>query len=321
MIKSNNYLQPSNNQTKKEWVDEYKKISNLFKQDEKNLIHSYFTEDYHMNKIFLSLKQEEELEKKLINDTLKNLQGAIEFRNVFFSYPTRTDVEVLKGINFEIKPGQVMALVGSSGGGKTTIASLLPRFYEPQSGKIFLDGVDLQTLQPSWLRENIGIVSQEPVLISSSIEENIRYGRPNATDQEVKAAAQAANAMEFILSFPEKFKTSVGEKGIQLSGGQKQRVAIARALLKNPKILILDEATSSLDTASEHLVQEALQRLMQGRTTLVIAHRLATVKNADIIFVVQDGKIVQKGRHEDLARETEGLYYQLLKRQFTQEKT
>ena len=256
-----------------------------------------------------------------VGDTLKSLQGTIEFRNVFFSYPTRTDVEVLKGINFEIKPGQVMALVGSSGGGKTTIASLLPRFYEPQSGKIFLDGVDLQTLQPSWLRENIGIVSQEPVLISSSIEENIRYGRPNATDQEVKAAAQAANAMEFILSFPEKFKTSVGEKGIQLSGGQKQRVAIARALLKNPKILILDEATSSLDTASEHLVQEALQRLMQGRTTLVIAHRLATVKNADIIFVVQDGKIVQKGRHEDLARETEGLYYQLLKRQFTQEKT
>ena len=256
-----------------------------------------------------------------VGDTLKSLQGTIEFRNVFFSYPTRTDVEVLKGINFEIKPGQVMALVGSSGGGKTTIASLLPRFYEPQSGKIFLDGVDLQTLQPSWLRENIGIVSQEPVLISSSIEENIRYGRPSATDQEVKAAAQAANAMEFILSFPEQFKTSVGEKGIQLSGGQKQRVAIARALLKNPKISILDEATSSLDTASEHLVQEALQRLMQGRTTLVIAHRLATVKNADIIFVVQDGKIVQKGRHEDLARETEGLYYQLLKRQFTQEKT
>ncbi len=256
-----------------------------------------------------------------VGNTLQKIDGRLEFRNVFFSYPTRSDVEVLKGISFEIKPGQVMALVGSSGGGKSTIASLVPRFYDPKSGQILLDGIDLQTLQPSWLRENIGIVAQEPVLISTTIEENIRYGRPSASDDEVKSAAQAANAAEFILGFPEKFKTSVGEKGIQLSGGQKQRVAIARALLKNPKILILDEATSSLDTASEHLVQEALQRLMQGRTTLVIAHRLATVKTADVIFVVHGGKIVQTGRHEDLARQTDGLYYQLLKRQFTQEKS
>lgn len=254
-----------------------------------------------------------------VGNTLQKIDGRLEFRNVFFSYPTRADVEVLKGISFEIKPGQVMALVGSSGGGKSTIASLVPRFYDPKSGQILLDGIDLQTLQPSWLRENIGIVAQEPVLISTTIEENIRYGRPTASDDEVKSAAQAANAAEFILGFPEKFKTSVGEKGIQLSGGQKQRVAIARALLKNPKILILDEATSSLDTASEHLVQEALQRLMQGRTTLVIAHRLATVKTADVIFVVHEGKIVQTGRHEDLARQIDGLYYQLLKRQFTQE--
>ncbi len=254
-----------------------------------------------------------------IGGVLTEIKGRLEFQNVFFSYPTRTDIDVLNGINLEIAPGQVVALVGSSGGGKTTISSLVPRFYEPKSGQILLDGTNIQNLKPSWLRENIGIVSQEPVLVSTTIEENIRYGKPSASDEDVRIAAQAANATEFILGFPEQFKTSVGEKGIQLSGGQKQRIAIARALLKNPKILILDEATSSLDTASEHLMQEALQRLMQGRTTLVIAHRLATVKNADIIFVVHQGKISQKGQHEELSRDTSGLYYQLLKRQFTKD--
>jgi ABC transporter fused permease/ATP-binding protein len=250
---------------------------------------------------------------------LEQLQGDIQFKNIVFSYPSRPDIKVLKGVSFEIHPGQVVALVGSSGGGKTTVASLLPRFYEPDSGQILIDGQSLNSLQPSWLREKIGIVSQEPILISSTIEENIRYGRPQASDQDVIQAAKAANAYDFIMGFPEQFKTRVGEKGIQLSGGQKQRVAIARALLKDPKILILDEATSNLDTASEHLVQEALQYLMKGRTTLVIAHRLATVKNADIIFVIHQGQIVQKGRHEDLSRDTEGLYYQLLKRQFTEQ--
>jgi ABC transporter fused permease/ATP-binding protein len=249
------------------------------------------------------------------------IAGHVQFENVCFSYPSRPDVQVLKGITFEIRPGQVVALVGSSGGGKSTVASLLPRYYEPSAGEILLDGDPLHSLQPSWLRENIGIVSQEPILISSTIEENIRYGRPTASDEEVLSAANAANAADFISGFPEKFKTRVGEKGIQLSGGQKQRVAIARALLKDPKLLILDEATSNLDTASEHLVQEALQTLMKGRTTLVIAHRLATVKNADVIFVIHEGQIVQKGRHEDLAKETDGLYYQLLRRQFTEEVT
>ncbi len=248
-------------------------------------------------------------------DEIANLQGAIEFKEIHFSYPSRPDSLVLKGINFNIEPGQMIALVGSSGSGKTTIANLLPRFYEPTQGSITLDKRNLNELKISWLREQIGIVSQEPILISSTIEENIRYGKPTASDLEVKEAAKAANALEFIEKFSDGFATRVGEKGLQLSGGQKQRIAIARALLKNPKILILDEATSNLDTASEHLVQDALQRLMKGRTTLVIAHRLATVKDADVIFVLKEGKVIQTGRHEDLCRDTEGLYFQLLQRQ------
>ncbi|MGZ3745453.1 MAG: ABC transporter ATP-binding protein, partial [Pseudobdellovibrionaceae bacterium] len=259
---------------------------------------------------------EREPETKDEGAELSSVEGRIDFKNVHFSYPSRSDIEVLKGISLEIRPGQVVALVGSSGSGKTTLASLLPRFYEPTSGDIILDGHKLQELRPSWLREQIGIVSQEPILISSTIEENIRYGKPTARAEEIEVVAKAANAFEFIERFPEGFNTRVGEKGLQLSGGQKQRVAIARALLKNPKILILDEATSNLDTESEHLVQEALQRLMAHRTTLVIAHRLATVKNADVIFVVHDGHIVQKGTHEELVSQPEGLYYRLLQRQF-----
>ena len=249
-------------------------------------------------------------------DIISELKGKIELKNINFSYPTRPDLKVLKNLSLTVYPGQLVALVGSSGGGKTTISSLIPRFYDPDLGEILIDDIDLKTLKLNWLRDQIGIVSQEPILISSTIEENIRYGRPSASDQEVLSAARSANAFEFIQSFPDSFKTQVGERGIQLSGGQKQRVAIARALLKNPKILILDEATSNLDTASEHLVQEALQRLMVGRTTLVIAHRLATVKDAHQIFVLDQGQIVQAGSHEELARVPDGLYYQLLQRQF-----
>ncbi len=265
------------------------------------------------------------LEKPIINsengEVLEHLKGHIEFKNISFSYPTRTDVAVLSQLSFEIHPGQVVALVGSSGGGKTTVSSLIPRFYDPNSGEVRIDGVDLKKLKLSWIRDQIGIVSQEPILISSTIEENIRYARPDATFAEIEAAAIAANALEFIKLFPEGFKTQVGERGIQLSGGQKQRVAIARALLKNPKILILDEATSNLDTASEHLVQEALQRLMKGRTTLVIAHRLATVKDAHQIFVIDHGLMAQKGTHDQLASNHGGLYYQLLQRQFIAEQS
>ncbi len=249
--------------------------------------------------------------------TLERVRGDIRFENVHFAYPTRADLPVLNGLELEISAGQVAALVGSSGGGKTTIASLIPRFYDPSKGSILIDGVRIVDLKPSWLREHIGIVSQEPILISSTIEQNIRYGNPNASDADVQAAARSANCLEFVNGFPEGFQTRVGEKGIQLSGGQKQRVAIARALLKDPKILILDEATSNLDTASEHLVQEALNRLMTGRTTLVIAHRLATVRDADSIFVIAGGKVVQKGRHESLAGDSNGLYFQLLQRQFS----
>lgn len=268
-------------------------------------------------RIFEILEREPQLTDK--GEAPALVQGEIEFRDVCFSYPSRTDVEVLHQLSFKIKAGQVVALVGSSGGGKSTVAGLMPRFYDPTSGTILLDGMDLRDLKLSWLREKIGIVSQEPVLISSTVAENILYGNPNAGKDDVLAAARSANILETVLSFPEGFETQVGEKGMQLSGGQKQRVAIARALLKDPKILILDEATSSLDTASEHLVQEALHRLMQGRTTLVIAHRLATIRDADQILVIEKGKIVQTGTHDELSKQTAGIYHHLLQRQFHDE--
>lgn len=259
-------------------------------------------------------------QQPFLNDSGKkiiNLQGVVEFRNVNFHYPQRPEMEVLKNISFKINVGEVIALVGPSGSGKTTIGSLIPRFYELNSGEILIDGEDYKNFSPASLRENIGMVSQEPVLISATIGENIRYSRPEASDEEVKTAARDANALSFIEAFPEKFETKVGERGIQLSGGQKQRVAIARALLKSPRVLILDEATSNLDTASERLVQEALNRLMKGRTTLVIAHRLSTIKEADKIFVLDKGEIIQTGTHAELAQQKDGLYYQLLQRQFS----
>lgn len=250
--------------------------------------------------------------------TPSQVKGEVEFCKVRFAYPARPDLEVLKDLSFKIEAGQIVALVGMSGRGKSTIASLIPRFYDPTGGVIRFDGEPITELKVSWLREQIGIVSQEPILISSTIEENIRYGKPQASDAEILAAARSANTLEFIERFPDGLKTLVGERGIQLSGGQKQRVAIARALLKNPKLLILDEATSNLDTESEHLVQDALKRLMNGRTTIVIAHRLATVRDADVILLIDDGRIAQTGRHEELAADKGGLYYKLLQRQFNE---
>ncbi len=253
-----------------------------------------------------------------IGHKIQGLRGELKFEAVEFAYPSRLDTSVLKNFNLHLKPGQTVALVGPSGSGKTTVASLVSRFYDPINGSISLDGEDIKTLEPHWMRRQIGLVSQEPILISSSIEENIRYGNEQATSEEVVSAAKQANAEEFILKFQDRYATLVGERGIQLSGGQKQRVAIARALLKNPKILILDEATSALDTESEALVQEALARLMKGRTTLVIAHRLATIQNADIICVMENGRIMQLGSHQELIKEEKGIYRKLIERQLSQ---
>jgi ABC transporter fused permease/ATP-binding protein len=246
---------------------------------------------------------------------LSDAQGAIEFEQISFAYPTRPDAQVLQDFSLRLNPGEVVALVGPSGAGKSTVSALLSRFYDPSYGKLTFDAVDYVQLKPNWLRRQIGMVSQEPVLISATIAENIRYAKPEASYQEVEQAARSANAHDFISRFPEGYRTLVGERGIQLSGGQKQRVAIARALLKDPKVLILDEATSALDTESEALVQEALQRLMQGRTTLVIAHRLATIQNADWICVMEHGRIQQRGTHVDLLKDTAGIYRKLIEKQ------
>lgn len=226
--------------------------------------------------------------------------GEVVFQNVEFRYVPETPV--LRGLSLWAPAGKVTAIVGSSGAGKTTLASLVYRFYEPQAGSISIDGLSIRDIQRDALRQNIGIVPQEPILFNGTLRENIRYGRLDATDEEIETAARDANVEEFVRNFPDGYETMIGERGITLSGGQRQRVSIARALLKNPKILILDEATSALDTKSEALVKEALDRLMEGRTTLVIAHRLSTVQNADQIAVVSDGKVTEIGSHEELIR-------------------
>ncbi|RAU82336.1 ABC transporter ATP-binding protein [Pontibacter arcticus] len=264
------------------------------------------------------LNEEEETTSKALRslNEIPKLAGNISYKNVAFAYPTRTDIAVLNNINLSINAGEKIALVGPSGAGKSTIAQLLMRFYDVAAGSITVDGKDIRDIDLTTLRANIGIVPQEVLLFGGTIRENIAYGRPEATEAEITAAAQQANAWNFIQTFPEGMETLVGERGIKLSGGQRQRVAIARAILKNPAILILDEATSALDSESEQLVQQAMHQLMQNRTTIVIAHRLATIRKVDKILVIDGGAIVEEGSHDELSANPEGIYANLLKLQF-----
>ncbi|MEX2512024.1 MAG: ABC transporter transmembrane domain-containing protein [Cyclobacteriaceae bacterium] len=259
---------------------------------------------------------DEEPEAQLDHSGTGRVNGQIIFEGVTFHYPTRLEFKVLDGIGFSIKPGEKVALAGHSGAGKSTIVQLLMKFYKVSSGNIYIDGTNMNNWDPKALRSNIGIVPQEVLLFGGSIRENILYAKPEASENEIMEAAKKANAWQFIESFPEKLETLVGERGIKLSGGQRQRIAIARAILKDPAILVLDEATSSLDAESEALVQEALDELMKNRTTIIIAHRLSTIRKVDRIFVLKGGKIVEEGNHESLSGIKGGFYAKLVKLQF-----
>lgn len=258
----------------------------------------------------LGEKPEADIEKA--SGKTSAILGHVQYKDVRFTYETRPEIEVLKGINIEIKAGEKIALAGASGAGKSTIAQLLMRFYDVNEGELLVDGVPSNDYSLHHLRSHIGIVPQEVILFGGSIRENIAYGKLDATDEQIKEAARQANALDFISTFPEGLDTIVGERGVKLSGGQRQRIAIARAILKDPAILILDEATSSLDAESEKLVQGALDVLMQNRTTLIIAHRLATIRNVDRIYVLEEGKIVESGHHDALIQVPDGYYARLV---------
>jgi subfamily B ATP-binding cassette protein MsbA len=247
---------------------------------------------------------------------LKEFKDEIVFENVWFSYNgTKNGDFILKGINLKVKKGEILAIVGPSGAGKSTLVDLIPRFYDPTEGRILIDGIDLRMIKIKSLRDKIGIVTQETILFNDTIRNNIAYGLEDCPIDKIIEVAKAANAHDFIMQLPNGYDTVIGERGMKLSGGQRQRISIARALLKNPPILILDEATSNLDAESEILVQEAIERLMQNRTVFVIAHRLSTIRNADRIIVIDNGRIVQEGKHEELIHQ-DGLYKKLYEMQF-----
>jgi ABC-type multidrug transport system fused ATPase/permease subunit len=258
----------------------------------------------------------EDVDELYVHKPDDSLLGRIAFDQVEFEYPSRKENVVLRNVSFSVEPGQQVALVGPSGAGKSTVVSLLLKFYEPSNGSIIFDSRDSRNFPVTALRSQMAIVPQDVFLFGGTIRENIAYGKPGADEEEISDAARQANAWEFIQTFPEKLDTIVGERGVQLSGGQRQRIAIARAVLKNPKILILDEATSSLDSESERLVQEALDKLMKGRTSIVIAHRLATIRNADKIIVLDNGTIIEQGTHFELLANKNGLYKTLTELQF-----
>ena len=265
------------------------------------------------SRIFEILDTNIDIEDKPEAVEIDSMQGKVFFDDVSFSY--NQGEEVLSDINLEVQEGLTVAIVGSSGAGKTTFVNLIPRFYEIDSGKILVDGNDVRDLTLKSLRGHIGIVPQETLLFSGTVADNISYGKQKATREEIVTAARAANAHDFISAFPHGYETEVGEKGVKLSGGQRQRIAIARAILRDPRILILDEATSSLDSESESLVQEALERLMEGRTTFVIAHRLSTIKKSDMIVVLESGRVAETGTHTALL-EQKGVYHGLYQVQF-----
>lgn len=269
-------------------------------------------------RVFELLDEKPEDIKNNQNGTSLKLKGNVSFNHVGFSYPSRKEITVLSDVSFQATFGQKIALVGPSGAGKSTISALLLRFYDVEKGEIIIDGKNIQDYDLAELRGNMSIVPQDVILFGGSIKENIAYGKPDATFEEIKLAAQQANALEFINGFPEQFETLVGERGIKLSGGQRQRIAIARALLKNPSILILDEATSSLDSESEKLVQEALETLMKGRTSIIIAHRLSTIRSADTILVLNNGIIAEQGTHKVLMEVENGIYKNLSNLQFSE---
>jgi len=268
-------------------------------------------------RVFELLDESPEKINSDLNKNQEKIKGNVTFKNVAFSYPTRQEIQVLKDVNFSAEFGQKIAIVGPSGAGKSTISSLLLRFYDITFGEISVDGKNIYDYDLENLRGNMSIVPQDVILFGGTIRENIAYGKPDATDEEIIQAAKQANAFNFVDSFPEKFETLVGERGVKLSGGQRQRIAIARALLKNPSILILDEATSSLDSESEKLVQEALEALMEGRTSIIIAHRLSTIRNADKILVLDNGKISEEGTHQELINLENGIYKNLSNLQFS----